>query len=193
MAFWNKILYTPSKIKDMTSRLVHQEYSRLRSIANKRIQRLNNVGLGMGRGKPFPTIKDITKSTRVSIESMLADVSKFLYSDRTTVTGERKFLADFKKTMTDKGYGDLVQTTKDIYKMLKFMEAMREQYGDKVFDSGDALDVLQETQRLNIPIERVRENFEDFVSNINELESLPTPENKRKKTKKEVAEMIESF
>ena len=153
---------------------------------------LAEQNLGAGRSK-FATIQQIVESTKWNIESQLAEVSKFLRSDRTTVKGEKKFLNDFKRNMEEKGYGDLVQSPKDIYNMIDFMEHMREQYGDKVFDSGDAMDVLQETERLNIPISKVKEYYEDFASNLSELENMPTPKSGRAMSAKKVNALIKKF
>ena len=185
-------LFFPSDIAKMSKAEMHKEYSKLRSIANKRIGRLAEQNLGAGRSK-FATIQQIVESTKWNIESQLAEVSKFLRSDRTTVKGEKKFLNDFKRNMEEKGYGDLVQSPKDIYNMIDFMEHMREQYGDKVFDSGDAMDVLQETERLNIPISKVKEYYEDFASNLSELENMPTPKSGRAMSAKKVNALIKKF
>ena len=54
--------FSPSKIENMTNSAIRKEYSRLRSIANKRIQRLESQGLNRGNVK-FPTIKEITESS----------------------------------------------------------------------------------------------------------------------------------
>lgn len=171
-------LFNPSQIRNMGSSAINKAYSELRSIANKRIQRMSEQGLGRSKTK-FPTIKEITETGKSSIQSALADVSKFLRSERTTVRGEKKFINDFQQTMTERGYGDLVQSREDIYNMLDYMDYLREQYSDKLFDSGDALDVLQEGQRLNIPPEKLKENYDIFASNLDKLEKLkPSPKGK---------------
>lgn len=164
-------LFNPMQIQKMSMSEIHKEYSRLRLIANKRIGRLQAQGLGMQENK-FPTIKSIKESKRMNISSQLADVSKFLRSERTTVTGEKKFLNDFASQMADNGYGDLVTNVTDIYNLIAFMEQMREQYSDKVFDSGDALDVLQQAQRLNIPYDKVAKYFDKFANNLDKLEQV---------------------
>ena len=186
-------LFSPTQIAKMSNADIRKEYSRLRSIANKRIQRMEQSGLGMGRNQKFATIKQISESSKWNVESQLAEVSRFLRSERTTITGEKKFLNEFKQNMIDRGYGDLVQTTEDIYDMIDFMEHMREQYGDKLFDSGDALDVLQETQRLNIPPKKVRENYEAFASNLAELEKMSTPKTEKTMSNAKVKKLVERF
>lgn len=163
--------YFPYQIAKMSESELRREYSRLRAIANKRIMRLQAQGLGRKEVK-FPTIKTIMQSKRIDLFSELADVSAFLRSDRTTVSGVKKFYREFADTMSDMGYSDLVKTVDDIKELVDFMEAAREKYSDKVFDSGDALDVLQQAQRLNIPYDKVLENFDKFVINLNKLEKV---------------------
>lgn len=164
-------LFTPSQIRKMGESAVNKAYSTLRSVANKRIQRMTAQGLGRTASQ-FPTIQQIKESYYGDIRSALGDVSKFLKSPRTTVKGEKKFIKEFTETMTNKGYGDLVETREDIYNMIDYMEYLREQYSDKLFDSGDALDVLQQGQRLNISADKLKENFDLFASNLDKMEKL---------------------
>lgn len=146
-------------------------YSEFRSVANKRIQRLNKAGLGKSTAM-FPTIQQIKETDKIDMRSALADVQKFLRSSRTTVSGQKRFMKEFRETMTEKGYGDLVQTNEDVNQMIEYMDYLREIYSEKLFDSGDALDVLQQGQRLNIPPERLRENYDLFASNLDKMEKL---------------------
>ena len=168
-------LFTPSQIGKMSARAINAAYSGLRSVANKRIQRMTAQGLGRNKSL-FPTIQQINDSSFGDMRSALADVSTFLRSSRTTVRGEKKFLSEFKETMIEKGYSDLVETQEDIYNLIDYMEYLREMYSDKLFDSGDALDVLQESQRLNIKLEDLKANYEVFASNLEAMEKLrPSP------------------
>jgi hypothetical protein len=164
-------LFNKYQIGKMTESAVHKAYSTLRSIANKRIERLDRAGLGRTNVK-FPTIQTIKDTDKFSVRDALADVSKFLRSDRTTVRGEKQFINHFQEQMTESGYGDLVSTREDIYNMIDYMDYLREVYSDKLFDSGDALDVLQQGKRLNIPMEKLKENYDLFASNIDKMENL---------------------
>lgn len=167
-------LFTKYQTGKMSGAEINKAYSNLRKIANKRLQRLQaqNLGRSAREGFRFPTIKEINGSSRWNVESKLLEVSQFLRSERTTVTGEKRFIADFVSNMESMGYGDLVTNLDDIYNMLEYMEYLREQYGNKLFDSGDALDVLQQAQRLNIPIDKVTKNYDLFASNLNKMEKL---------------------
>lgn len=175
-------LFTPYQLASMTDAAIRKEYSKLRSIANKRLGRLQAQGLGKSArsGYRFPTIKDIESSSRATVASELADVSRFLRDPRTTVTGEKSFLENFKEMMSEKGYADLVETPDDVYKVLEFMEEIREENNNKVLPSGDALDALQQAQRLKIPMDRFKENIDLFVQHLDDLENVQPTKGGRK-------------
>ena len=82
--------------------------------------------------------------------------------------------------MTEKGYGDLVETPEEIYNVLDFMEEIRETNNNKILPSGDALDALQQAQRLKIPIEKFKENIDLFVQHLDELEDVKPTKGGRK-------------
>ena len=160
-----------SQIRTASDATLRKMYSEFRSVANKRIQRLNKAGLRESASL-FPTIQQIRDTDKIDMRSALADVQKFLRSPRTTVSGQKKFMNEFKETMIEKGYGDLVESNEDINRMINYMDYLREMYSEKLFDSGDALDVLQEGQRLNIPLEKLQENYDLFASNLDKMEKL---------------------
>ena len=167
-------LYSPYQLSKMSDSDIRKAYSELRSVANKRLSRLEAQGLGKTArtGYKFPTIKSIKESSRSTVASELADVSKFLRDERTTVRGEKKFLKEFQEMMTDKGYGDLVKTPDEVYRTIEFLEDLREAHKDKILSSGDALDALQEAERLNIPRNKLMDNIDLFVSNLDSLRDV---------------------
>ena len=98
----------------MTESQIRAEYSKLRSVANKRLQRLEAAGIGMRamEGYKFPTIAQILGSSKSTVASELANVSRWLGDYRSTITGESQFISEFKEMMLDKGYGSLVEALK---------------------------------------------------------------------------------
>ena len=166
--------FTPYKIKKMTESEIRAEYSKLRSVANKRLGRMQKLNIGMKarEGFRFPTIKEIETGGIFSVGSMLADVSKWVFDYRSSVTGEKQFLSDFQEMFTEKGYGDLVNTPEQIYTTIKFLETIREDYNDQLLPSGDALDALQQAERLKIPHEKLLENIDLFVAHLDDLENV---------------------
>ena len=181
-----------SQIRTASDSTLRKMYSEFRSVANKRIQRLNQAGLRESKAL-FPTIQQIKDTDKTTMQSALADVQKFLRSSRTTVSGVKRFMKDFRETMTEKGYGDLVETNEDLMQMIDYMDYLREQYSEKLFDSGDALDVLQEGQRLNIPMDKLKENYDLFASNLNKMEKLRRSPGGREFSQSRIAKLIKKW
>ena len=173
-------IYTPYKMESMTEAQIRTEYSKLRSVANKRLQRLDTAGIGMRAltGYRFPTIAQIESSSKDTIASELANVSRWLGDYRSTITGERQFLSEFQEMMRGKGYGSLVETPDDVYKVIDLLDDLREKYKNDLlrYRSGltdkDIFDALQQAQRLNMPVETLKQNIELFVANMDALEKV---------------------
>lgn len=173
-------LYTPIKMENMTEASLKAEYSRMRSVANKRLQRLEAAGIGKRalEGYRFPTIAQIQSSSKSTVASELASVSRWLNDYRSTLTGERQFLEEFREMMERKEYGSLVSTPEDIYNVVDLLDDLRERYKNDLlrYRSGltdkDIFDALQQAQRLNMPIEALKQNIELFVANMDALEKV---------------------
>lgn len=175
-------LYTPYRMKGMSAKAIRSEYSRLRSIANKRLSRLQsqNIGMKAREGFRFPSIKEIEQNYHGDVGSALADVSHWLADPRSSVTGEKKFLKEFKEMFESKKYGDLVQTTEQIYNTIRFLEEVRSDHSDQLLPSGDALDALQQAERLKIPTEKLLSKIELFTAHLEELEKIEPTKGGRK-------------
>ena len=186
--------FTPYKINKMTESEIRKEYSKLRSIANKRLSRMQKLNIGMKarEGFRFPTIREI-ESGIYSVGSLLADVSKWVSDYRSSVTGEKQFLNDFQEMFIEKGYGDLVETPEQIYTTIKFLESIREDYNDQLLPSGDALDALQQAERLKIPHEILLENIDLFVAHLDDLENAQPTKGGRKFSTRRLNALIKKW
>lgn len=160
-------LYFPYQIERLTNKQIRQEYSKLRSTANKRLQRLQEAGLGARGSFRFPKIAGRSNE---QLEADLADVSRFLRDERTTVTGERKFVEGELDMLHEKGYEFI--NRENFYDFINFMEEKRQEVGGKLFDSGDAADVFNQGQRLNIPVNVLKKNFDYFAENLAAMEKV---------------------
>ena len=173
-------IYTPYKMESMSEAQIRAEYSKLRSVANKRLQRLDSAGIGMRAlsGYRFPTIAQIESSSKDTVASELANVSRWLGDYRSTITGEKQFISEFQEMMRGKGYGDLVKNPADVYKVVGLLDDLREKHKNELlkYRSGltdqDIFDALQQAQRLRMPIEALKQNIELFVANMDALEKV---------------------
>ena len=173
-------IYTPYKMESMTEAQIRAEYSKLRSVANKRLQRLDSAGIGMRAlsGYRFPTMAQIESSSKDTVAAELANVSRWLSDYRSTITGEKQFISEFQEMMRGKDYGSLVETPEDVYKVIGLLDDLREKYKNDLlrYRSGltdkDIFDALQQAQRLNMPVEALKQNIELFVANMDALEKV---------------------
>ena len=172
-------LYTPYKMESMSEKEIRKAYSELRKVANKRLanMRKHNIGMRAREGFVFPTLKEIEESSKYTVESALADVSSWLRSDRTTVKGEKKAVAEFRNVIGAK-YPELVKDLDSTYMTMEFLDYMREKYTAKLYDSGDVLDVLQKAQYLNIGLDKLKENIKLFYDHKAQFEKIKNPKRK---------------
>lgn len=176
-------LYTPIKMESMTEAQIRAEYSRLRSVGNKRLQRLEAAGIGMRalRGYRFPTIAQIESSSKSTVASELASLSRWLGDYRSTITGERQFLQEFRDMIRGKAdgqYASLVDTVKGTYDLIGLLDDLRERYKNDLLryqfglTDTDIMDALQQAQRLNMPVEALKQHINLFVANMDALEKV---------------------
>lgn len=173
-------LYSPYQIHKMADREINKAYSQLRSIANKRLERQQalNIGMRAREGFRFPTIANIEASSKDTVSAALADVSMWLRSDHTTIKGERKAVAQFQETIRKMKYPDLVKDLDTTYETMKYLDDLRVQYSDKIYDSGDVLDVLQKAQYLNIPQNVLEKNINAFYEKRKKFLKIKAPKTK---------------
>ncbi len=165
---------TPAEVRRMTNEELRKEYSRLRAIANKRIDRLWDAGL-IDYTPKFPKMRGMSMS---DIGAAAADAARYLRDPRHTVTGARKFINDEINELHSRGY-DFINAS-NFNDFTRFMENMREKVGAKVFDSGDAVDVYNEAQRLKIPSNVLEEHFDYFLEHYDSMENIkPVKTNRR--------------
>lgn len=167
-------LYSPYQISKMPDAEIRKAYSDLRSVANKRLGRLEAQGLNQTArsGYRFPTIKQVESSSKSTVASELADVSVWLRDERSTVRGEKAFMREFIETMKEHDYGDIIQSYDDAYEFFDFMEEVRQNHQELQVRGSDVLDAMQEAERLNIPRDKLMENIEQFVANLEDLKNV---------------------
>ena len=133
---FNLFSYTPEGAKQLTGRNLREEYSRLRSIAVKRLQRLgnsewNDTDLYLRSKNKFKKLKDI-KNER-ELRYLFSDLHYFLDSPRSSVTGLDKIRRQSLDTLHEHGY-DFV-TKKNFREFARFMEWAREHAQAYMYDS----------------------------------------------------------
>lgn len=160
-------LYFPFQIRDMSAGDIRSAYVKMRKAANQRLKRMEKAGLGTMGSYRFPKVRDLSER---QMAEQLAEASRYMRDPRHTVPGERRFMKEELGKLHDMGYDWINES--NFYEFTDFMDDLREQYGNKAFDSGDAADVFNNAQKIGIDPDVVKENFDYFAEHLTEMERM---------------------
>ena len=155
------------------------EYSRLRSAAVKRLQRLSGTegerysAYRMYGKDGFPSLPKNASASEVG--RALADVYHFLEMKTSSIGSIRASQRNAIKTLNERGYGFINKG--NIREFGEFMESARQQ---KVVSSNRGgspviVELYETAKRLSIPPEQIQRNFSEWLRKKKQLEELPTP------------------
>lgn len=190
--------YTISALKNpavWTEKELRAEYSRLRAIANKRIARLESSEFSgtaaqiirYNKGKYVP-LKDVASKEELTF--LLKDVSKFVTSGSTTVSGQRGIRKKTIESLRAAGFEDIDESNYEEFG--KFMEYMRSMEGDK-FDSDRAVALYEFSARADISVNDLIANYKVYDEHFNEIddmEEIPEPKSGKKITSQDVFDKL---
>ena len=138
-------VYSPQQLRKMSDADLRKEYSRLRKVANERINRLEKAGFGDSKevgynAGVYVPLKAV--ESRRELVMLTSQASKFIAANRSTVTGQRETIRRSVATWNRKGvnvtaanYGkfvDLLTTLKSVYGVLYYEASVDlwEDYGE---------------------------------------------------------------
>ena len=181
-------VYIPAAVRFnyLTIQEARAEYSRLRSAAVKRLQRLSGT-----EGERYSAFRMYGKegfrslpknASAAEVGRALADVYHFLEMKTSSIGAIRASQREAVKTLQERGYEFINKV--NIREFGEFMEAARLQKVASNNRGGSPVIVeLYETvKRLQIPPEQVQRNFALWLSRRKELEAMPTPKPGAKNT-----------
>lgn len=182
--------YTPLALElTWDKKEVRKEYSRLRSIWRKRYERIlksdyNDINLVKSRPiQRYKQLKDITSERE--IYHLLSELATIIASDRTTVTGLKKYEKEQMQHMNDV-YGTELKTHEDLLNFGKFMEQIRNFASDRIYDSDFAVDLYSDGEKLST--EKIVHLYKEFLKtgsrNIEKLKSGIAKKEKAKRQKR---------
>lgn len=168
---WDRDWYTPSNLKAMLDngkeKEVRKEYTRLRDIAQKRIKRLKaagytNTDVYQKNYAHYPKLKDIKSKSELA--QRLSDLSRFVASSRSTVSGIKDARSQSLKTLHEHGFTFVTQENYGDF--AQFMESYRDQLLDMEYDSGDAAELFGVAVKHELDTEKVKQDFEFWMENL---------------------------
>ena len=162
-----------------------KEYSRLRSIARKRIDRLQKAGVWSAQRANRARLSLLTPTKYVA-ESDLAfgirDLSDFLYKKASTLPAareekRRREEASKKAAQTLNTEWGLGISDEDMKSFGNYMEWLRKRAVDEVFDSGDAVADFEKLRSAadnldGVDVSSVLKDFKFWMDKIDKLESV---------------------
>ena len=162
------------------------EYSRLRSAAVKRLQRLSGTegerysAFRMYGKEGFPSLPKNASASEVG--RALSDVYHFLEMKTSSIGSIRASQRNAIKTLNERGYGFINKG--NIREFGEFMEAARQQkvVSDNRGGSPIIVELYETVKRLQMPPEQVKRRFSYWLSKRKELEAIPTPKPGEKNT-----------
>ena len=177
--------YRPNEAKRLSDRELRAEYARLRRAANRRLENLEKRNLGTWGSNRFGSGRGMSPEY---IEAALLEVSRFLRDPRHTVRGEQQHVDSVINTFRERGI-DFVNRD-NFYEFTDFMNSLREQYSEKLFDSSDALEVFGNMQRLGLDPEEVKNHFDYYAQNADKLSRLRVPKSDKGRSYSEIRRKI---
>lgn len=155
------------------------EYSRLRSAAVKRLERLSRTEgarysayqmYGKEGFAPLPK-----NATPAEVGRALADVHHFLEMKTSSISQIRESQRQALRTLQERGYSFVNKS--NIREFGEFMEAARQA---KVVSSNRGgspviVELYETVKRLQLPPEEVQRNFTSWLNKRAELEAIPAP------------------
>ena len=169
--------YTVSSIEmagSFTYAEARKEYTRLRNIANKRLNRLLEAGYGdsdiyrANVGK-YPSYKEF--STPRELYNALSSLSWFITAQQSTVSGQRDIETKIRDTLAS-NYG--TPQDMDLKKFGNFMEFMRAKYQGKEYDSERSAKIYRESLKKGITLDQLKYHQKIFYENESRLSKMKT-------------------
>ena len=178
-----------SEGKAAADRLIRQEYTRLRDIAVKRLQRLSQSEFKEDR--PYQRYKDRFqylseyKSTAEIVKG-LSELATFVSMETSTVRGAKAVRSRIIAGMESRGYTFVNKyNLKDFG---EFMDLMRARLLDRLYDSERAFKVFEQARRLGIKWHGdLEKEFDFFYRNVEQMKGLKKLSSGEKKSIREAA------
>lgn len=170
---YEKEVYTPESSKTLSNKELRKEYSRLRSIARKRLERFEGTEwtdtqvykLNAGVYKPLKEIKSDRE-----LRHLLSDVSRFVMSETGSVSGLTKQRETAVQTLNDRGYEFV---NKENYRQFaEFMEYARVSNLNRMYDSKRIAEFYEATEKKELANEELRKAFRSWTRKQKKLKKI---------------------
>lgn len=172
---YEKEIYTPEGAKSLTDKELRKEYSRLRSIARKRLERFEgtewtDTQTYKAYKEGFKPIKDIKDERELRYQ--LTQVARFVTTETASVSGLEKQRKQAIETLNDRGYSFV--NKKNYHKFTDFMEYVRTSSIAKLYDSNQVAEFFEESleKRKNMSEKDLQKSFKSWERKQQKLKKI---------------------
>lgn len=145
-----------------TEREARAEYARLRSIAEKRIQRLQGAGYKLqGQQTSFRPLE--RGATQSDVYKSLADVSKFLSMKSSTVTGRKAQQRALVESMQERGYDFINMNNVDQFGEFMKEAKLHDEY--RGYDSEEVVELFHVAKEKHVKPEDLAKDLDLWMGN----------------------------
>ena len=135
-------------------------YRNLKKTALKRMKRLTRNG----RDVYLDHVPDFTPASKLNDDAIygeLKEINAFLKNPFTRMRYINKFEKEMIQKLNESGY-DFVNKS-NIAKVIYMLGKMRDETDSKYWDSDEALEMVEQFERLNISVEDFKENYDSYM------------------------------
>ena len=160
---WEYDDYYPYRLEQMDERALRKEYTRLRKIANKRLNRLQaseykETDLAKEYAGGFALLADVEDLPRE-----LTMLARFVASERSSVTGLKRIDKQTVETLQEHGYTFV--NAKNVRQFGAFMEEMRQAGLSKLYSSEFMATWWSEQSKSKLDnVGELKREFEKYVN-----------------------------
>lgn len=160
---WEYDEYYPYRLEQIDERALRKEYTRLRKIANKRLNRLQaseykETDLAKEYSGGFALLADVEDLPRE-----LTVLARFVASERSSVTGLKRIDRQTIETLQEHGYTFV--NTKNVRQFGAFMEEMRQAGYSKLYSSEFLANWWSEKGRSKRDnVGKLKQEFDNYVA-----------------------------
>lgn len=178
LAFGSRGAYSIESLESgqFTEKELRQEYSRLRSIALKRFQRLEssefaNEGTVPYNYRPeqYPTLRNMEEG---KLPTLLRDLAAVVSSRRSTIYGLQDIRSESVETIHEHGISWVTEANWKSFG--EFMKQARAMTIGRMFDSDRAVDIFVESTYAGNTSESLYESFQSYLDEMDaQVEAIP--------------------
>jgi len=172
---WDISEYTPHSLRAFSEAEVRKEYSRLRTIANSRLERMGDSEFRdtqiykINAGK-YPTISNFEKPSDIYYK--LSELADFINAKTSTITGLKHQRSEAIKSLHEHGY-DFVNK-ENFNEFTKFMDDYRTRKLNQTYSSERVAQAFNTAENIGVPPEELAKNFRFFMREMELIDKADT-------------------